>query len=70
LLLVVYVAAALIELAGIALTVGTYIEFGDNGLGAVHQPESKFQALRGPVLIAVGVLVGLGGNIASLYLAR
>ncbi len=67
-LLTIYIAAALIEVAGIALTVGTYIEFKD-GLGTVHQPESKLEALRGPVLIASGVIVGLGGNIASLYLA-
>jgi hypothetical protein len=68
-LLTVYVVAALIEIAGIALTVGTYIEF-EGGLGTVHQPKNKFEALRGPVLIALGVLVGRGGNIASLYLAR
>jgi hypothetical protein len=40
------------------------------GRRTVHQPKNKFEALRGAVLIALGVLVGLGGNIASLYLAR
>ena len=69
-LLTVYVAAALIEVLGIALTVGTYIEFTDDRLGTVHQPENKFQAVRGRVLIALGVLVGLGGNIASLFLLK
>jgi hypothetical protein len=37
---------------------------------AASLPESKFEALRGPVLIALGVLVGFGGNIASLYVLR
>jgi hypothetical protein len=68
-LLIVYIAAAVIELAGIFLTVGTYIEFKD-GLGKVHQPENKFQALRGPVLIAFGVIVGLVGNIMSLFVLK
>lgn len=68
-MLAIYIAAAAIELLGITLTVGTYIEF-ENGLGKVHQPESKVEALRGPVLIATGVVFGLGGNILSLLVMR
>lgn len=65
-LLAFYGIAALLEIAGIVLTVSTYIEF-ENGLGKVHQPETRWQAVRGPVLIGAGVLVGLGGNVASLF---
>lgn len=61
-----YIAAAVIEVAGICLTVGTYIEF-KAGFGTVHQPKNKFQALRGPVLIAGGVIVGLIANAATVW---
>ncbi|QNJ90968.1 hypothetical protein HZU40_22395 [Mycolicibacterium fluoranthenivorans] len=65
-LLAIYISAAAIEIAGICLTVGTYVEWKD-GLGTVHQPETKMEALRGPVLIAIGVIVGLSGNIVSMF---
>lgn len=62
----IYGLAALFEIGGIVLTVNTYIEF-ENGLGEVHQPETRRQAVRGTVLIGIGVLVGRGGNVASLF---
>jgi hypothetical protein len=73
-LLAIYISAAAIELLGIRLTVVTYVDYKSSGFGYgtldVRQPENWWQAARGPVLIAVGVIVGLGGNIVSMFFTR
>ncbi|CAM3635670.1 hypothetical protein H7J08_07835 [Mycobacterium frederiksbergense] len=69
-LFTIYVVAAVTEVAGIVLTVGTYIKWDDGGNGTVSQPETWWQSVRGPALIGLGVLIGLGGNIVSLFLTR
>ena len=72
-LLAIYIAAAIVEVLGIVLTVGTYVDMKNNG-GIVsidvRQPKTKLQAVRGPGLIGIGVLIGLTGNILSLFLTR
>lgn len=54
------------------VTVSTYVREDPErpGLFEVHQAETWWQAIRGPLFIVLGVLIGLGGNIASLYVGR
>lgn len=71
-LLVVYLAAGLLEIVGIAVTIQTYLteDPENSGLYTIQQAESWWQKYRGPLMIVLGVLVGVGGNIASLYITR
>lgn len=69
-LLLIYIAAGICEIYGLYATVNTYLrEDPDNdGLYILEQAQSRWERARGPVFIVLGVLVGLAGNIASLYL--
>ncbi len=64
-----FVAAAVSELYGLFATVTTYLreDPDDSGLFVIEQAATTWQRARGPVFIVLGVLIGLGGNIASLY---
>src|SRR3954469_11131007 len=53
------------ELLGIKLTVGIFVR-SEGCLLMIDAPEG-WRAARGPVLIALGVVVGLTGNITSLF---
>lgn len=71
-LLLTYLLASLCEVVGLVVTVSTYVREDPvgSGLFKVHQAETRWQAIRGPLFIVLGVLVGLGGNITSLYVVR
>lgn len=66
LLTLVYVAAAICELAGIALTVHGFIRDNHDGTAEWVSP-TGWRRWRGPGLIGLGVLSGAAGNIAALY---
>lgn len=68
-LLLVYIAAAISEVYGLYATVTTYVREDPNhtGLYDIVQAETRAEQIRGPFFIVLGVLIGLGGNIASLY---
>jgi hypothetical protein len=65
-LIAVYFAAAVAALAGIWLTVREFVREND-GSGALSRP-GRWAARRGPLLIAVGVALGLIGNMSATHL--
>lgn len=65
-LIVVYLAAAVIEFVGICFTVRLFLRSFDDGTAAVARHPSV--ARRGPILIAVGVALGLIGNFSAGHL--
>ncbi|MBM4634505.1 hypothetical protein GS482_21320 [Rhodococcus hoagii] len=71
-LLIIFLTAAVAEVYGLIATVSTYLrEDPENeGLYVLEQANSTWQKVRGPLFIVLGVLIGLGGNIAGLYVGR
>ena len=69
-LLWLYVLAALLEVAGLAVTVSAVSvrrpEPGEDGLYPVSIA-SPLRVALGPTLIVAGVIVGLIGNIVALF---
>lgn len=65
-ILSIYVIACLLELLGIKLTVGIFVRDRNDGTFVIEAPEG-WRAARGPILIASGVIVGLIGNVVSLF---
>lgn len=66
-LIVVYVVAAFSALAGIGFTAQLFIGDDDDATGS-HTALSRRAARRGPVLVAVGVALGLIANTAAGHL--
>lgn len=66
-LIVVDVVAALTALAGIWLTAVLFVNDGDDGTGTITTLIRRV-ARRGPLLVVVGVALGLIGNIAANHL--
>ncbi|MGU3585911.1 hypothetical protein ACLBYD_22395 [Rhodococcus sp. C26F] len=68
-LLTIYIAAGISELYGLYATVNTYIREDPDreGLFTIEQADTRWERIRGPVFIVLGVLIGLAGNIISLY---
>ena len=62
----IYVIACLLELLGIKLTVSVFVRDRNDGTFVIDATEG-WQAARGPILIALGVIVGLIGNVVSLF---
>jgi hypothetical protein len=67
-LIVVYFAAAISELFGICLTVQLFLR-NDNDGTAVVITHRRWAARRGPILIAVGVVLGLIGNFSAMHMS-
>jgi hypothetical protein len=65
-LIVVYVVAAFSALAGIGFTAQLFI--GDDDGTGTHTALSRRAARRGPILVAVGVALGLIANTAAGHL--
>jgi hypothetical protein len=66
-LIIVYIVGAAFEIAGLFLTAQSFLWDKGNGTAEWVAPEG-WKKIRGPVLIAVGIVIGLIGNVASLYL--
>jgi hypothetical protein len=64
---VVYVVAALSALIGIWLTVQLFIRVDNDATDTTTTP-SRWAARRGPILISVGVALGLIGNVSANHL--
>lgn len=66
-LIVVYAVAALSAFAGIWFTVQLFIRDDHDGAGTIAPP-GRWAARRGPILVSVGVALGLIGNISANHL--
>jgi uncharacterized membrane protein HdeD (DUF308 family) len=65
-LIIVYVVGAFCEIAGLLLTVQAFLLNRGDGTTVWVEP-TRWERRRGPGLIIVGIIVGLAGNIASMY---
>jgi hypothetical protein len=66
-LIVVYLAAAFTALAGLWLTAVLFVSDDDDGAGVIMNAVRR-AAGRGPILVAIGVALGLLGNLAANHL--
>jgi hypothetical protein len=66
-LIVVYVMAAFSALAGLWLTAVLFVGDDSDGAGIITTAIRR-AAPRGPILIAVGVALGLLGNVSANHL--
>jgi hypothetical protein len=65
-LIALYVIGGGLEVAGLFTTVQAFLRDNKDGTADFVAPTGWTRA-RGPVLITAGIIVGLAGNIASLY---
>lgn len=65
-IIIAYVIGALFEVLGIVLTVNVIIEDRHNGTVVIDHPHG-WRKWRGPAVIGFGIVIGLAGNIASLW---
>ena len=66
-LVITYTLSAVLEIVGIAVTARGFIREVSPGLADIQFPKG-WRAARGPITIVLGILVGFGGNIASLVM--
>lgn len=66
-LITVYFAAAIAALAGIWLTVREFVRDNSEESDNLVRP-GRWAARRGPLLVAVGVALGLLGNMSATHL--
>jgi uncharacterized membrane protein HdeD (DUF308 family) len=65
-LIALYIIGAGLEVAGLFTTVEAFLKDNQDGTGEWVAPRGWRRA-RGPVLITLGIVVGIVGNIASLF---
>ena len=65
-LIAVYVVGAILKLVGIAATVSVFIRNNKDGTFTIAHPRGWLK-WRGPVMIGVGIVIGLIGNVWSLF---
>jgi hypothetical protein len=65
-LIALYIIGGGLEVAGLFTTVQAFLRDNRDGT-AVWVAPTGWRRARGPVLITLGIIVGVVGNIASLY---